>query len=105
MQANSSSKKIDLGGRNYMCLRSDLVCIEHVSISNATPFILHSCLLPLVLLFTAILIELLELKYVHSECKILCLECKNVEKSLLWHIQEAIEEKDIYYFLINAQIL
>ena len=40
-------------------------------------------------------IEALELKDRHQDAKKLYLECKNMEKALLRHIQDAIEDKYI----------
>ena len=50
---------------------------------------------PLVIPATATPIEAFELKERHQEEKMLYLELKNVEKALLRHMQDAIEEKHI----------
>ena len=50
---------------------------------------------PLVIPATATPIEAFELKERHQEEKMLYLELKNVEKALLRHMQDAIEEKYI----------
>ena len=59
---------------------------------------------------TLIPIQALELKDVHQEVKRFYLECKNVEKALLRHIQDAIEDKfiellvDEYMNLLTSNI-
>ena len=50
---------------------------------------------PLVIPSTSTPIAALELKEKHQEEKRIYLECKNVEKALLRHMQDAVEEKCI----------
>ena len=68
---------------------------EYASILDTAPFAPPNYPGPLVIPATATPIEALELKDRHQEAKRLYLECKNVEKALQRHIQDAIEEKYI----------
>ena len=94
-QANSSSVESDLGGGNHGYLFLVLTDEEFDSIPNTTPVEPPNYPGPLVIPATATPIEALELKERHQEEKRLYLEFKNVEKALLRHIQDAIEEKYI----------
>ena len=94
-QANSSSVESDLGGGNHGYLFLVLTDEEFDSIPNTTPVEPPNYPGPLVIPATATPIEALELKERHQEEKRLYLEFKNVEKALLRHMQDAIEEKYI----------
>ena len=94
-QANSSSVESDLGGGNHGYLFLVLTDEEFDSIPNTTPVEPPNYPGTIVIPATATPIEALELKERHQEEKRLCLEFKNVEKALLRHMQDAIEEKYI----------
>ena len=95
LQANASSIETDLGGGNHGYLALVLTDEQYAQIPHTQPFVAPQYPPPLIVLSTATPIEALELKERHAERKRLYLECKNVEKALLRHIQEAIEEKYI----------
>ena len=110
LQANASSVETDLGGGNHGYLGLVLTDQECNTILNAAPFVPPNYLPPLVIPQTATPIQAIELKEECNEQKRLCLECKNVEKALLRHMQEALEEKhtaaiaDSYANLISIDI-
>lgn len=110
LQANASSVETDLGGGNHGYLGLVLTDQEHNSIPDTQPFVPPTYPPPLVIPSTATAIEALQMKEQHNEQKRLCLECKNVEKALLRHAQEALEDKhvaalvDPYTNLITADI-
>ena len=95
MQANAGSVETDLGGGNYRYLGLVLTDAEYASIPNIQPFVLPNYLPPLTIPTTTIPIQALEIKEQYTEAKRLYLEYKNIEKVLLRHIQEAIEDKYI----------
>ena len=95
LQSNTSSVEIDLGGSNYGHLALVLSDTDYNSISNTAPFVVPMYLLPLTIPNIATPIEVLELKDAYNKQKQLYLEYKNVEKVLLCHIQETIEDKYI----------
>ena len=66
---------------------------EYALIPNTQPFIAPNYPPLLVILANATQIQVLELKEQYEEEKRLYLECKNVEKALLRHIQDALEER------------
>ena len=66
---------------------------EYTSIPNTQPFVALIYPLPLVILTTATPIQALELKEEYNKQKWLYLEFKNVEKALLYFIQDAVEDK------------
>ena len=68
---------------------------EHALVPNTQPFVAQTYPAALEIPANPIPIEALELKDAHTEKKRLCLECKNVEKCLQRHIQDAIEDKYI----------
>ena len=82
-----------MGRENHGYLALVLIEEQCVQIPNTEQFIVPSYPLPLVILSISILIIALELKEMYVERKRLYLECKNVKKALLRHIQEAIEDK------------
>ena len=95
LQANASSVESDLGRGNHGYLFLVLTNEEYASIPDTEPFVPLTYSGPLVIPATATPIEALELKDRHQEAKRLYLECKNVEKALQRHIQDAVEEKYI----------
>ena len=92
LQANASSVETDLGGRNHGYLGLVLTNAEYALIPNTQPFIAPNYPSPLVIPAMATQIQALELKEQHEENKRLYLECKNIEKALLRHMQDALEE-------------
>ena len=95
LQANASSVETDLGGGNHGYLGLVLTDEEYASIPHTQPFVPPNYPPPLSIPANATAIRALELKEEYHEAKRLYLECKNVEKALLRHIQEALEEKYI----------
>ena len=95
LRANASSVETDLGGGNHGYLALVLSDEEYATIPNTEPFILPMYPPPLVIPNNATPIQALELKEAYTEQKRIYLECKNVEKALLRHIQEAIEDRYI----------
>ena len=113
LQANASSIETDLGGGegNYGYLGLVLTDKEYATIPDTQPFIPLHYPGPLVIPSNATAIEALQLKDEHNEQKRLYLEYKNVEKALLRHVQDALEDKyiaaliDEYTNLITMDIL
>lgn len=95
LQANASSVETDLGGGNHGYLGLVLTDDEYASIPHTQPFVAPNYPPPLLIPATSTQIQAIELKEQHGEAKRLYLECKNVEKALLRHIQDAIEDKFI----------
>ena len=95
LQANASSVETDLGGGNHGYLGLVLTDEEYASIPHTQPFVPPNYPPPLSIPANATAIRALELKEEYYEAKRLYLECKNVEKALLRHIQDALEEKYI----------
>jgi hypothetical protein len=93
LQANASSVETDLGGGNHGYLGLVLTDEEYALIPNTQPFIAPNYPPPLVIPANTTQIQALELKEQHEEEKRLYLECRNVEKALLRHIQDALEER------------
>ena len=93
LQANASSVETDLGGGNYGYLGLVLTDEEYAAIPNTQPFVAPNYPPPLVIPTTATQIQALELKEQYEEAKRLYLECRNVEKALLRHVQDALEER------------
>ena len=91
LQSNASSVETNLGGGNYGYLGLVLIDKEYTSIPHTQPFIVLNYPSLLAILAASIPIEALELKDRHR----LYLECKNIEKALLRHIQDTIEDKYI----------
>ena len=93
LQANASSVETDLGGGDHGCLGLVLTDAEHASVPNTEPFVAPNHPNALVMPQNATAIEALQLKEAHAEQKRAWLECKNVEKALLRHTQDALEDK------------
>ena len=110
LQANASSVETDLGGGNHGYLGLVLTDQEYATIPHTAPFIPPNYPPALNIPTDATPIQALQLKDEHQEAKRLYLECKNVEKALLRHIQDAIEEKyleslvDDYTNLLNGDV-
>ena len=85
----------DLGGRNHGYLELVLPDVEYTLIPNMAPFVPPQYLLLVTIPQNAMPIQALELKEAYNEQKRLYLECKNIEKALLRHIQDAIKNKYI----------
>jgi len=110
LQANASSVETDLGGGNHGYLGLVLTDAEYNSIPNTQPFVPPNYPPPLTIPSTATAIQALQMKENHNEQKRLYYECKNVEKALLRHAQEALEDQyvaalvDPYTNLIASDI-
>ena len=95
LQSNASSVETDLGGGNHGYLGLVLTDEEYATIPNTQPFVAPNYPPTLVIPPMSTQIQAIELKEQHNEAKRLYLECKNVEKALLQHIQDAVEDKYI----------
>jgi len=95
LQANASSVETDLGGGDHGYLGLVLSNVDYGLIPDTEPFIAPTYPTPLNIPADATPIQALELKDTHAERKRIYLECKNVEKALLRHIQDAIEDRYI----------
>ena len=95
LQANASSVESDLGGGDYGYLGLILTDIEYSSIPGTTPFVPSAFPGALIIPPDSTAIQALQLREDHLESKQRYLECKNVEKALLRHIQDALEDKYI----------
>ena len=110
LQANASSVETDLGGGDHGYLGLILTDAEYASIPGTYPFVAPNYPSPLSIPNNATPIEALNTKDQHAEAKRLYLECKNVEKALMRHTQDAIEGKyidslvDEYTNLITGDI-
>jgi len=110
LRANGSSVETDLGGGNHGYL--GLLCTdeEYAEIPHAQPFVPPNYPGPLTIPSTATAMQAMQLREDHREAKRLYFECKNVEKALLRHIQDALEDKyiecmvDEYTNLISEDI-
>ena len=95
LQANASSVETDLGGGEHGYLGLVLTDQEYATIPDTQPFAPPMHPGPLNTPKNATPIQALNLKDQHSEERRLYLECKNVEKALMRHMQDAIEEKHL----------
>ena len=86
---------MNLGGGNYGYLGLVLMNKEYAMILYTQPFVVPYYLPLLAIPVNLTLIKALELKDKYQEAKWLYLEYKNIEKVLLRHIQDAIEDKYI----------
>ena len=93
LQANASSIEMDLGGGDHGYLGLVLTDKEYAAVPNTQPFVPPPYPGNLTIPATATAIEALQLKDQHVERKRVWLECKNAEKALLRHIQDALEDK------------
>lgn len=100
----------DLGGGNHNYLGLVLTDREYAIIQNTQLFVAPNYPTDLKIPSNATPIQALELKDAHHELKRLYLECKNVEKALLRHKHDAIEQKyieslvDEYTNLLNDDV-
>ena len=67
---------------------------ECTTITNTQPFEPPTCTPPLDMPSTATSVQALQLKN-HAEANSACLERKNIDKAILRHVQDALEEKHI----------
>ena len=67
--------------------------VEYALVPGTTPFAAPAFPQPLVIPNTATAVEALGLRTTYLEAKNSYIECKNIERALLRHIQDAIEEK------------
>ena len=95
LQANVSLVETDLSGENHGFLALVLIDEQYAQISHTKLFVVLDYLPPLIILLKVTRIEALELKERYADSKRLYLEWKNIEKALLCHIPEAIEDKYI----------
>ena len=93
LQANVSSIETDLGGGDHGYLGLVLTNEECAAVPDTEPFIPPPYPGNLTIPATATAIEALQLKDQHAEQKRVWLEWKNVEKALLRHTQDALEDK------------
>lgn len=92
LRANVSSVESDLGGGDHGYLGLVLTNAEHANVS-AIPFVPPNFPPPLVIPPGSDQVTALDLREQHKENRRLYCECKNVEKALLRHMQDAIEDK------------
>ena len=92
LRANASSVESDLGGGDHGYLGLVLDDPEYATIS-ATEFEAPNYPAALTIPRGSTQVEALNLRKQHKESKRAYLECKNVEKALQRHIQDAIEDK------------
>ena len=92
LRANASSVESDLGGGDHGHLGLVLDDPEYAAIS-ATAFTAPPYPATLTIPTTVTQVEALNLREAHREAKRAYYECKNVEKALQRHIQDAIEDK------------
>ena len=94
LRANASSVESDLGGGNYGYLGLVLTNEEFASITPPPPLFTPPHFPPtLTIPPTVSQVRAFALKEAHTEAKRKYHECKNVEKALQRHIQDAIEDK------------
>ena len=92
LRANASSVESDLGGGDHGYLGLVLTDAEYETISN-TPFTAPNYPNALTIPTGTDQVEALNLREKYKEERRTYLECKNVEKALQRHIQDAIEDK------------
>mgnify|MGYP001310565316 CR=1 FL=1 len=92
LRANASSVESDLGGGDHGYLGLVLTDAEYETVSN-TPFTAPTYPTALTIPTGTDQVEALNLREKYKEERRTYLECKNVEKALQRHIQDAIEDK------------
>ena len=92
LRANASSVESDLGGGDHGYLGLVLDDVEYATVSP-TAFTAPTYPTALTIPTNATQVEALSLREQHKEEKRAYYECKNVEKALQRHIQDAIEDK------------
>ena len=109
LRANASSVESDLGGGDHGYLGLVLTDGEYATVS-ATAFNAPAFPAPLAIPTGTDQVTALNLREVHKDSKRAYYECKNVEKALQRHVQDAIEDKYLESLidedtqLINADI-
>ena len=91
-QANTSSLESELGGGDHRYLSLVLTDAEYTTISPI-PFVSPAFPGPLVIDPETTQVQALNLRELHKEQRRRYYECKNIEKALQRHIQDAIEDK------------
>jgi hypothetical protein len=99
LRANASSVESDLGGGDHGYLGLVLTDAEYANVSN-TQFVAPNFPGTLTIPTGTDAVPALQLRETHKERARQYRECKNVEKALLRHAQNAVEEKYIEH-LIN----
>ena len=92
LRANASSVELDLGGGDHGFLGLVLTDVEYATVSS-TAFTAPAFPAPLTIPTGTDQVTALNLREMHKEQKRAYYECKNVEKALQRHIQDAIEDK------------
>ena len=92
LRANASSVESDLGGGDHGYLGLVLTDVEYATVSS-TAFTAPAFPAALNIPTGTDQVTALNLREVHKDEKRAYYECKNVEKALLRHIQDAIEDK------------
>ena len=93
LQANASSVETDLGSSDYSYLRLMLMDQEYAMIPGTQSFVAPTYLSTLNISNNTTSIEALNLKDQYLEERCLYLEYENVEKALMRHTQDTIQEK------------
>ena len=92
LRANASSVESDLGGGDHGYLGLVLDDVEYAAVS-ATAFVAPQFPVALQVPDAASQVQALNLREAHKESRRAYYECKNVEKALQRHVQDAIEDK------------
>ena len=93
LQANASSVETDLGGGDHGYLGLVKTDEEHASTPGTQPFVATNYPNPLAIPANTSAIAALQLREEHVDAKRTWRECKDVEKALLRHVQDALEDK------------
>ena len=92
LRANTSSVESDLGGGDHGYLGLLLTDAEYATFT-ATPFVPPTYPATLTIPLGIDQVEALNLREIHKDAKNAYYKCKNVEKALQRHVQDAIEDK------------
>ena len=93
LRANASSVESDLGGGDHGFLGLVLTDAEYATVSPTTAFAAPDYPDALAIPTRTDQVKALNLRKQHREAKRVYCKCKNVEKALQRHIQDAIEDK------------
>ena len=94
LRANNSSVETYLGGGDHGYLGLLLTDAEYTRINpTSDPFVTPNFPAALVIIPNLASVEAVNVKESHKEAMRIYRECKNVEKTLLRHIQTALEKK------------
>ena len=94
LRENASSVESDLGGGDHGYLGLVLTDIDYTTVCDATAFTAPVFpITPLVIPIGTDQVQALNLREQYKDAKRAYYECKNVEKALQHHIQDAIEDK------------